>query len=153
MEYMQGASELWTKYKMPDTFNSTAVASPNIQKPKVTIVFTTESSEIVNHQVDFSQTTELQERFPYNFSFVRNDQDVLPGSGWIKDTNHNVTADDKMISVLMAIKFQLFPSAGMGNCCSNLHTLFYDLLEAGLGAAPKFSFDCLQDFENPALRR
>ena len=175
LEYLHAATDLWTKARHPRQHNlressdksavtnllskspsSSAFAIPSSITRNVTIIFTTESTDVIEHQKQFSNSSHLQSLFPYNFSFVRNDEDVLPGSGFARDWGQKgkrkITADDNMISVFVATKLQLFPKVGMGNCCSNLHVVFAQFHFAGMSASPDGSvFTCMQDMGNRAF--
>ena len=177
LEYLHAATDLWTKSNHPRQYNhsessntsavtnllsksspssSSSLAMPSSISRNVTIIFTTESPDVIEHQKQFSNSSHLQSLFPYNLNFVRNDEDVLPGSGFARDWGRpgkpKITADDNMISVFVATKLQLFPKVGMGNCCSNLHVVFAQFHFAGMSASPDGSvFTCMQDMGNRAF--
>jgi len=114
------------------------------------IILTSESSKVLQSRFEFEQNDE----FP--FRFIVNENDVTQGTGnpnkYRKGKASNITADDIMLSTVMAIKMQLHSQSTILNCCSNFHKLILSFLRRGCGAAKINHFECLQDNENPKYR-
>jgi len=114
------------------------------------IVLTSESLPIL--QARFNYTSNAS--FP--FKFVANDADVAQGTGapgaFRAMSKINITADDIMLSTIMALKMQLLTESTVGNCCSNFHKMMVEFLGNGCGAARRNNFECLQENENPEFR-
>lgn len=52
-------------------------------KQKATVVFTTESQSMVEEKIEWA-ASEKHEKALFDFDFVTNSRDLLPGSGFIK---------------------------------------------------------------------
>ena len=70
---MQVASDMWQQHQ---NLTGTAVHP--------TVVFTTESKNMVKEQQTFVAEN-IEQKFPFNFTFVTNTQDATPDSGFMKD--------------------------------------------------------------------
>lgn len=116
---------------------------------KPTILFTSESKEMVQAFRSFTGNKSLSMKYP--FRFLTNNRDNNPDSGrvWKDEVND---ADKSMLAAISSLKFQLYSATVVGNCCSNFHTLIHGFLAAGCGASKRYGFQCLQDVEDPRLR-
>jgi hypothetical protein len=144
-QHMEATTLLWQEHQ-----NATGTNNSN-----PAVVFTTEATGMVREQQDFARNTSLQRRdFNLSFSFLTNDKDVTPDSGFVNDIKKTMifTADESMLSAVTSLKLQLLPRVSLGNCCSNFHTLLNDFLVEGLGAASENTFKCLQQFDDIRLR-
>lgn len=75
-EHMTVVGEMWERH-----LNDTADDSTD-----VTVVFTTEATSVVEEQHAFVKEQRRVARYPYlNFSFLTNEHDVTPNSGFMKD--------------------------------------------------------------------
>jgi len=130
----------------PDDFTSSTV----------TILFTTESPRIVEECVNFTSNTELLSHHAYNYSFIRNKNDVLPDTGDFHRPSKRVgapfTADENVISALTTMKLQLFAQTSFFNCCSHFHTIMRELLHLGLGSSRNHHPICMDTMKDPRLR-
>lgn len=114
---------------------------------KLTIVLSTESAELMAEKDQYDKN----ESFP--FGIITNKQDVLQGAGIAVAYRPNVTADQVMLSTIVAIKMQLATRHMVGDCCSNFHNLIMDLRQGGCGiVASGSSMTCLQQQEDPKFR-
>lgn len=120
-----------------------------------TIIFTSESREMVREQTNFVGNVSAQRTLPHSFRIVHNTEDVTPDSGFVasvSSSNPTFTADDSMMSAITSVSFQLLPRLTLGNCCSNFHVLLADLLAGGCGAARENDFLCMQENADPSVR-
>jgi hypothetical protein len=87
----------------------------NVSSPL--ILFTSESTEMVKAQNDFSRTS--------SFEFLVNSRDVTPNTGLISEVTHEsrFSADESMLSAISTFSFQLKARVSILNCCSNFHML------------------------------
>lgn len=112
-----------------------------------TIILTSESREIMDEGIKVDQAKQ------YPFRFVMNTGDVTQGSGFPGDfTKLSVSADEIMLSTMMALKMQLLGASTVGNCCSNFHKMMQMYNGRGCGSVRKNSFKCLEEMENPDHR-
>merc|ERR1711971_1491503 len=90
--------------------NSNLVSNPNI----TTVVFTTESKDMVRQQQEFASNATLQAPFlPLQFDFISNTKDMNPDSGKLRETVHKTEEfdeDDAMLASLASLKFQMLSS-------------------------------------------
>lgn len=118
-------------------------------KTEPTILFTSESKEMVQAFRTFTHNESFSMK--HSFRILTNNRDNNPDSGrvWKDEVND---ADQSMLAAISSLKFQLYSSRVVGNCCSNFHTLIHGFLAAGCGASKRHDFQCLQDVEDPRLR-
>lgn len=136
---MQATTHLWREHANAKTSLS------SISSKHVDVVFTTESTSMVQEQQVFVKQQKQQQQQQqessgndFVFHFVTNHLDVTPDSGFIKHvdtTPTSFTADESMLSAVTSLKFQLLPAVSLGDCCSNFHVLLKYFLMEGLGAA------------------
>jgi len=127
---------------------------------ETSLVFTTEARDMAQQQRDFvsNETSQLEIGIGPSASLkiriAPNTHDVLPDTGSVlyKKMRLELSPDEVMLSAVSSLKFQLLPSATVGNCCSNFHILLHQLFRAGCGATPTHHFHCMQDNADPALR-
>jgi hypothetical protein len=69
------------------------------------VVFTTESTSMVQEQKFFVQNETLQTDFPYRFKFLTNHLDVTPDTGFVRRAakGRNYTADESMLSAMTSV--------------------------------------------------
>ncbi|GKY98325.1 hypothetical protein MPSEU_000790100 [Mayamaea pseudoterrestris] len=139
-QHMQATSLVWADFNSNTSRNDST---------KPLILFTTESTAIVQDQINF---TTNHPDFP--FRIVSNTYDVTPNTGFITNAEAGATssADDILLSAVTSLQLQLQARVTLGNCCSNFHTMLADLLAAGCGAASQNDFHCFQELEDPNLR-
>jgi hypothetical protein len=95
---MQVTSAIWQKHI--DTSDKKPLVQP-------TVVFTTEATSMVKEQQAFV-TEHGEEKFPFQFNFVTNTQDITPDSGFMKDIGKrpiNRTARTDRAYLIIAICF------------------------------------------------
>jgi hypothetical protein len=95
-------------------------ATKNGDRSIPTILFTTESIEMLSEQKAYSINASSRHQF------LTNTRDVTPNTGLISEVANNeerFTADENMLSVISSFSFQLLPGVSLGNCCSNFHRL------------------------------
>jgi hypothetical protein len=141
--------------------NSTHSQSTNMN---VSIVLTSESSEIFHAQKRFEVEKKLQ--FPLSsnmthskqpnvspFHFITNTFDLIQDSGNpTKMKDFSEPKEEILLSALASLKMQMNADLSVGNCCSNHHLLLFDYLQEGCGAAPDNIGQCMQDHDNPKFR-
>ena len=128
--------------------NSTGTEMDNPIDP--TIVFTTESKNIVREYLNFSKSNETLTSIP--FSFITNKHDVTPDSGALFQLNESVVADNAMLSSISTLQLQLATRISVVNCCSAFHRVIASFLLEGAGAASASKIHCLQEEQDPELR-
>ena len=114
------------------------------------VVLTSEAKEIMESRFHYIDNGTL---FP--FRFVVNDEDSLQGSGNPHNygQKQNTTADEVMLSTLMALKMQLLPESSLLNGCSNFHKLMNGFLKTGCGMTKLgHTTQFLKDYPNPKYR-
>ena len=143
-QHMTIASDLWKRHLNETGGNH----SP-------TVVFTTEAKSMMQEQKDWVEGDGLA-KSPFDFEFLTNSRDMMPGSGFIKDVVRrnagNSDPDANMLSSMSSLQMQLLPRVSIGNCCSNFHAMLNDFLLEGCGAASDNTFMCLQEYNDPLLR-
>jgi len=154
---MQIASFAWQQHQIKIKNTTTALNSNLVSNPNnTTVVFTTESKDMVRQQQEFASNATLQAPFlPLQFDFISNTKDMNPDSGKLRETVHKTEEfdeDDAMLASLASLKFQMLSSLTIGNCCSNFHRLLQDLLKEGCGAAHDNTFMCMQKHPDPVLK-
>jgi hypothetical protein len=134
-----------------------------------TLIFTSESRDMVRQYQLFRANETAQSALPFRFRLITNEHDVTPDSGYAptvfrgatgrnvgaRSSDSNTTsfnADEAMLSAMASIQLQLMARVTVGNCCSNFHVLLADLLQAGCGASPQNTFHCLQEHPDTHFR-
>jgi hypothetical protein len=143
--------------------------------PNPTLIFTSESKDMLREYHQFNSNKSAQSALPHRFRLVTNEHDVTPDSGFAPsifgDANGGIggatnssshrsrnlgkssfSADEAMLSAMSSIRHQLLARVTVGNCCSNFHVLLADLLASGCGAARRNTFHCLQEHPDPRYR-
>ena len=128
----------------------------------VSIILTSESSEIFRAQKQFeadnklqfplisSNMTHLKQSNMSPFHFITNTFDVIQDSGNpTKMKDFSEPKEEILMSALASLKMQMNAERSVGNCCSNHHLLLFDYLQEGCGAAPGNVGQCMQDHDNP----
>ena len=93
-----------------------------------------------------------QNSLSFPFKVVVNDQDVVQGTGNVKQIQRSVDGDNVTFSTFLSIQMQLMTGDTIGNCCSNFHKLLGAYLKNGYGTATINEFQCLQDNDNATYR-
>lgn len=152
---MQAAAEAWNKHS-----NDAKPVVATTRNP--TILFTTESREVVEAQKQFilaNHSSPFYQQYNLSFDFVVNHHDVTPDTGYLphavvvvaEEDDDSFTADDAMLSAVSSFQLQLLARTSVGNCCSHFHHLLNDFLMEGCGAAHANQFMCLQESDDPLL--
>lgn len=102
-----------------------------------TILLTSEDPTILSLRLLYTQNSS----FPLEFAVLPHD--TQQGTG--RPRYYRDKADAVMIASLTAIKLQLKANVLVGNCCSNFHTIIFDLVREGCGADPFSHHLCLND--------
>ena len=88
---MDVATELWERH----VSDSGASVRP-------TVVFTTEAKSMMEEQQAWVQDMNRSSQSTFEFQFMTNSRDILPGSGFMKDigtfANHTITAPSSSTS-------------------------------------------------------
>jgi hypothetical protein len=148
-QHMQATSDLWARHLNESSANSKEKSAGP------TVLFTTESKDILHDQQDFVSNSTRQAQFLFPFRFVTNTKDVIPNTGKLRPRaarKAGTTADGAMLSAMSSLQAQMVARLSIGNCCSNFHALLSDYLMEGCGSASDNTFQCLQEHENPVLR-
>lgn len=149
-QHIQVLSLAWTDHLRRKQPADDMLAVPN-ERLRPTILFTSESNNVLEDQQNFVTNQTRQDQFKYRFDFLSNTRDVTPNSGFMKDVlrelrKRNSTADEMLLGAMSSLKFQLLPGISIGNCCSNFHILLNDFLMEGCGAASDHTFLCLNNY-------
>jgi len=161
-QHMQVVQAEWGKLQHDNT--------PRIAELPPTIIFTTESKDMVRQQVNYEFQLQQQQKRQRakqpnkNLTttlFVTNKHDVLPDTGYPDykkgkpPSSAALQADDVLLQALTSLKLQLYASRlTVANCCSNWAKTIQYYLQGGLGAlaSEPHVFRCLQDADDPRLR-
>ena len=126
-----------------------------------TILLTSESKSIMHARFNHTNSKQLLDHtnnmtmtFPFR-RFVVNEEDTLQGHGSPRHYSNNTSvfsADDVMISTMIAMKMQLLPETIIPNYCSNFHKVFGGFHKLGCGMANHPYLEWLQDNDDPSMR-
>ncbi len=112
-----------------------------------TIVLTSDSREMMEARFNYTKN----ETFP--FRFVVNDEDVLQGHGNpMKYNTKFFTADQVMISTMVAMKMQLLSDTLLPNSCSHFHQVMVGFYSSGCGMVREPYHEILKQNDNPSFR-
>jgi hypothetical protein len=144
-ENMQMAAHFWDKY----------LQAHSLPPTDPTIIFTTESTSVVQDQITFVTNATWREKYPYQPRFITNAQDVTPDTGFVseatRDKSRNITANNALLSSIASLKLQMLARVTVGNCCSNFHALLSDFYAQGCGGARTNDFWCSQENDDISL--
>ena len=112
-----------------------------------TIVLTSEDREMMEARANYTRNE------TWRFRFVVNANDTLQGHGRPKRyQTENFTADDVMISTLVALQMQLLPGTVVLNGCSNFHKVIGSFYSSGCANVRQPYYESLKKVDNPSLR-
>ncbi|KAL7564630.1 hypothetical protein ACA910_009320 [Epithemia clementina (nom. ined.)] len=115
------------------------------------ILLTSESYHVFDDMKRFvDNATLVQTLLPFVPRFVFNTDDVRQNTGHLRDYLH--IGDNVVMSTMSSLVMQLHGRYTYGNCCSNFHSLIFDLLRAGCGISVENKGQCLQQNSNPEFR-
>jgi len=134
-KYMQVAEEMGAK-RYRQTLNTYD-----------TIVLTSETREMIEARANYTRNE------TWRLRFVVNANDTFQGHGHPElYQTENFTADDVMISTLMALQMQLLPGTLVLNTCSNFHKMIDSFYSSGCANVSRPYAEWLQKNDNPLLR-
>jgi len=112
-----------------------------------TIVLTSETREMIEARANYTRNE------TWRLRFVVNANDTFQGHGHPElYQTENFTADDVMISTLMALQMQLLPGTLVLNTCSNFHKMIDSFYSSGCANVSRPYAEWLQKNDNPLLR-
>ena len=112
-----------------------------------TIVLTSEARDMIEARATYARNE------TWKFRFVVNANDTLQGHGkpMLYQTK-NYTADDVMISTLVALQMQMLPGTVVLNSCSNFHNVINSFYVSGCANVSRPYKVSLKRMDNPSLR-